>query len=137
MPLVAAVLGVGVLLAAALSTVAVRAAHRAHAQTGADAVALALAAGDRDGADRVAAANRVRIVEIRTIDRARLDVEADVGVVVVVEYRGVRAQAAAARFVDRETGSDPVRSIPSFNAAPSPVSGPDSPDSLTPLTADR
>lgn len=70
-------------------TLTARAVHaRAHAQTAADAVAIAAAYDGDPAATRVARANEVRIMSIR---------EDEDGVTVTVERGGVRASARASR----------------------------------------
>lgn len=74
------------LVAAGSVRLGVAASHRAGAQAAADAAALAGAADGREGASRVASANRARLVSYR---------EEEFDVVVAVERFGVRAEARA------------------------------------------
>lgn len=86
LPLVLVAVLLATLVAAGSVHLGVAASHRAGAQAAADAAALAGAAEGRDGASRVAAANRARLVSYR---------EETFDVVVFVERDGVRAQARA------------------------------------------
>lgn len=94
-PLVAVIVGLAVLIAVAIGTVGEALQRKAHSQSTADAVALAVAVDGIDSGHRVATANGATLVstQIRGSD-------GDVVHVVVVEFRGIQSTAAAALLSD-------------------------------------
>ena len=98
-PLLAFLLGLGLVMALAVGGLGSVLQRRAHAQAAADAVALALAGESIDKSRQVALANGVTIVSTSRHDRAGVVVH-----VVEVEFGGLRATAAASLAEDFEPG---------------------------------
>ena len=98
LPLVGALVGVVVLLAAALVTLAAWAVDRAEAQSAADAAALAAVVEGRPGAVELAERNGAELVDYRETDDG----------VVLVEVRLGGAGARAAATLDGDIDSTPI-----------------------------